>query len=134
MLPPTLNSAASPLIDGDDTPCAIQNEIPSHGDGEQSTNFGGPCPNWLHPPLPCTCENVFPVLCDVGFVVGGFGLGGLGLGGFAAAALATVICNPCSFESPLESVTETSKLKLPLAVGVPEIVPVLPPRTTPAGN
>jgi hypothetical protein len=34
----------------------------------------------------------------------------------------------------LESATETVKLKLPFAVGIPEIVPELAPRTTPAGN
>jgi len=77
---------------------------------------------------------VFPALCAVGFVVGVLDVGGFDAGGFAAGALATVICNACSFESPLESATETPKLKLPLAVGVPEIVPVLPPRTTPAGS
>jgi hypothetical protein len=31
--------------------------MPSQGDGEQSTKFGGPCPNCPHPPLCCKFEN-----------------------------------------------------------------------------
>jgi hypothetical protein len=39
----------------------MENAIPSQGDGEQSTKFGGPCPNCPHPPALCSSENVFPL-------------------------------------------------------------------------
>jgi hypothetical protein len=38
-------------MEGDFTFCAIQKEMPSHGEGEQSTKFGGPWPYPAHPPL-----------------------------------------------------------------------------------
>ena len=99
--------------------------MPLQGEGEQSTKFGGPCPNWLQPPLCCTFENELPPPDVVG--AGGAGGGGAGL-------LETVICKGCCLDSPLESETETAKVKLPLALGVPEMVPELPPRPTPWGN
>jgi len=43
------------------------------------------------------------------------------------AAFDTVICRDWCLDSPLESETEIAKLKLPLVVGVPEMVPVLSP-------
>jgi hypothetical protein len=38
-------------MEGDFTPWAIQKEMPSQGEGEQSTKFGGPCPYTPQPPL-----------------------------------------------------------------------------------
>jgi hypothetical protein len=52
----------------------------------------------------------------------------------ALAAFDTPICNGWSFDTPLESTTETAKLKLPLALGVPETTPVLSPSTMPGGS
>ena len=37
-------------------------------------------------------------------------------------------------DTPLESETKMAKLKLPVAVGVPEMVPVAVPRSKPVGN
>src|ERR1700719_4602045 len=133
---------ACPLIDGDWTPWVIEKEIPSQGEGEQSTKFGGPWPYWLHPPLCCKFESEVPPLetGDVGVVGDGVFGGGVAGGGLvgaglvAAAALATVTTSVCSLDAPLESETETPKLKLPLVVGVPEIVPVLSASDTPNGN
>src|SRR5947209_17091034 len=87
VLPPTLNIVAWPLSEGDCTPCVMENEIPSHGDGEQSTKFGGPWPNWPHPGLFCRFENEVPLPPAVG--VGG---GGVGLGLLESD---TVICSGC---------------------------------------
>jgi hypothetical protein len=97
--------------------------MPSQGEGEQSTKFGGPCPNWFQPPLRCRFENEFPPFCPPGVV----GAGVIGL-------LETVICNGCCLDTPLESETEMAKLKLPLALGVPEMVPELSLRSTPWGS
>jgi hypothetical protein len=47
---------------------------------------------------------------------------------------ATVICNACCFDTPAASETETEKLKLPLAEGVPENAPVLSAICTPCGS
>jgi len=47
---------------------------------------------------------------------------------------ATEICKDFWAESPLASETDTAKVKLPLALGVPEIFPVLSSRPTPPGN
>jgi hypothetical protein len=52
----------------------------------------------------------------------------------ALAAFDTAICNGWSFDTPFVSTTETPKLKLPLALGVPETTPVLSPSTTPGGS
>ena len=101
--------------------------MPLQGEGEQSTKFGGPCPNWLQPPLCWTFENELPPLCPAGGVGEGAGAGG-------AAALDTVICKGCCLDSPLESETEMAKLKFPLALGVPEMPPVLAARSTPCGS
>src|ERR1700716_1997860 len=96
--------------------------MPSQGEGEQSTKFGGPCPYWFQPPLRCTFENDFPPFCAG--VVGAVG----------AALLDTVICKGCCLDCPLESETARPKLKLPLVPGVPEIVPEVPLRATPCGS
>lgn len=48
--------------------------------------------------------------------------------------LATEICNDFWADLPLASETDTANVKLPLAPGVPEIVPVLSLRPTPPGN
>src|ERR1700716_4537172 len=96
-------------------------------EGEQSTKFGGPCPNWLQPPLCCTFENEGPAFCPAGGVGGGAGAGGAGL-------FDTVICKGCCLDSPLESETERAKLKVPLALGVPEMAPELAARSTPWGS
>src|ERR1700688_4739620 len=117
VLPPTSYSVACPLREGDATPWFIQNEMPSHGEREQSTKFGGPCPNSRQPPLCCRLEMEFPPFCPVGGAAGGL----------AVAAFDTVICRDWCLDSPLESETEIAKLKLPLVVGVPEMVPVLSP-------
>jgi len=130
VVPPTLNIVACPLIEGDWTPWVIEKEIPLHGDGEQSTKFGGPWPYWLQPPLCCKFENEFPPLP----VLGGVGAGEVGGGVPVVVASATAICSDCSLEFPLESETETPKLKFPLAVGVPEIAPVLSASATPCGS
>jgi hypothetical protein len=42
--------------------CAMENETPLHGEGEQSTKLGGPCPNWAQPPAFCTLEKDFSEL------------------------------------------------------------------------
>src|SRR5580693_2755685 len=109
---------ASPLREGEFTPWVIENEIPSHGEGEQSTKFGGPCPYWAHPPLFCRFPSTVPVgagLGGGGGAGGGAGLGGgAGVGGGAGAgACATAIWSDCCFESPVASDTEMPKLKLP---------------------
>jgi hypothetical protein len=64
VVPPTLKIVAAPLSDGEFTFCVIENEIPSQGDGEQSTKFGGPCPYCPQPPAFCKFPNEVP-----GFVV-----------------------------------------------------------------
>lgn len=92
--------------------------MPSQGEGEQSTKFGGPCPCCLQPPLCCTLENDFPPFCTTGVV----------------ELLDTVICNDCCLDAPLESETEMAKLKLPLAPGIPEMVPEVSLRSTPWGS
>jgi hypothetical protein len=99
--------------------------MPLQGEGEQSTKFGGPCPNWLQPPLCCTFENELPPPDVVG--AGGAGAGGAGL-------LETVICKGCCLVSPLESETEMAKLNIPLALGVPEMAPESAARSTPLGS
>jgi len=124
VLPPTLNSVAFPLIEGDWTPWVIEKEIPSHGEGEQSTKFGGPWPYLTHPLLLCKFESEVPPLP---------GLVGVGEVG-AVGASATFRARVCSLDAPVESETETLKLKLPLAVGVPEIVPVASARLRPCGS
>jgi hypothetical protein len=48
--------------------------------------------------------------------------------------LETAICNGCCCDVPLASVTETAKLKLPLALGVPDMFPELLDSPTPLGN
>jgi hypothetical protein len=101
----------------------MEKEIPLHGEGEQSTKFGGPCPNWLQPPLCCTFKNEFPAFCPPGAV--GAGVGGL---------FDTVICKDCCLDNPLESKTEIAKLKVPLALGVPEMVPEVALRIMPLGS
>src|SRR5712671_4041100 len=99
----------------------MEKAAPLQGEGGQSTKFGGPCPYWLQPPLCCTFENEFPA-----------GAGGAGAGG--AGLFETAICKGCCLDSPLESETEREKLKFPLALGVPEMVPELPTRPTPWGS
>jgi hypothetical protein len=64
----------------------------------------------------------------------GGGAGGGGAGLLAAAAFPTVNCSDLSTEAPLESETEMPKLKFPLAVGVPETIPVLLSMCTPCGR
>ena len=54
--------------------------------------------------------------------------------GFVFGALATVICRDCCLDVPTESETRMVKLKLPVAVGVPEMVPVADPRSRPVGR
>src|SRR5258707_1958714 len=92
--------------------------MPSQGEGEQSLKLGGPCPYCPHPLLCCKLENDFPLPPLVPPV----------------PEFATVISNACSLDRPLESETERPKLKFPVAVGVPEIAPLLTARRTPCGN
>ena len=153
MLPPTLNSVAWPLNEGDCTSCVIEKEIPLQGEGEQSTKSGGPWPNWLQPLLLCKFENELsplPVLGagDAGGGAGDAGAGAgddgageaeggagdVGAGVLAVVAFATVIWRDLSCETPLESEAETLKLKFPLAPGVPEMIPVLSASCMPCGN
>ena len=107
--------------------------MPSQGEGEQSTKFGGPCPYCPHPPALCKFENEFPL--GGGFDAGGAGGGedggggeegggGVGAGGAAVAACATAICIPFCVDTPLASETVIPKLKFPDTVGVPVTVPV----------
>src|SRR6267143_1216582 len=95
----------------------MEKAIPLQGEGEQSTKSGGPCPNWFQPPLRCTLEKEFAPFCPLG-----------------AGLFDTVICKDCCFDVPLESETESAKLKVPLALGVPEMVPEVALRTTPFGS
>src|ERR1700733_5964791 len=60
VIPPRLYWLASPLMEGDLTPWDIEKVMPSQGEGEQSTKFGGPCPYWPHPPLCCRLLKEFP--------------------------------------------------------------------------
>src|SRR3979411_997010 len=96
--------------------------MPSQGEGEQSTKFGGPCPYWFQPPLCCTFENDFAPFCPPVVV------------GAVVVAVETVISNDCCLDCPLESETERAKLKFPVALGVPEMVPELSLRATPWGS
>jgi hypothetical protein len=120
----------------------MEKSIPLQGAGEQSTKFGGPCPYCAQPPDAWRFENAFPPLesllgCGIlgagllgggllgGGLLGGGLLGGglVGAGALAAAWLATAICNDFSFEFPFTSDTDTPKLKLPDALGVPDTTP-----------
>src|ERR1700733_9729777 len=125
-LPPRFISAASPLIEGDWTPCAIEKVMLSQGEGEQSTKLGGRCPYWPQPPLCCKLVNEFPA-------AGGAGGAG-GVGGAEAAGAATVICPGCSLDCSLGSETARPKVKLPAVLGVPEIAPVAASRARPGGS
>src|SRR5579872_7272703 len=132
-VPPTQNTVELPLRDGDELFCVIENSIPSQGEGEQSTKFGGPCPYCPQPPTFCKFVRAVPPL---EFPLGaGLGAGaGLGTGagaGAGAGACAIAICNDCCLESPLASETDTPKLKFPAAVGIPETAPVALSRLTP---
>ena len=49
-------------------------------------------------------------------------------------AAETVIWKVCVPVMPLESVAVTPKLKVPVVVGVPETVPLVVPRASPAGS
>jgi len=70
-------------MEGDWTPWVMEKEIPSHGEGEQSTKFGGPWPYWPHPPLACKSEREVPLLAAL-VGVGLVGVGGVGeVGAFA---------------------------------------------------
>jgi hypothetical protein len=73
---------------------------------------------------------------DGGVFGGGFDGGGGGGGGglLLAAVCCTLIFRAVWVESPLASETETLKLKVPDAVGVPETVPELLSRLTPWGS
>jgi hypothetical protein len=64
----------------------------------------------------------------------GGGAGGGGAGLLAAVEFATVNCTDLSTEAPLESETEMPNVKLPLAVGVPEMIPLLLSMCTPCGS
>src|SRR5579871_2977873 len=144
--PPTQYTVAFPLNEGELIPWVIENSIPSHGEGEQSTKLGGPCPYWLQPPELCKFESwfpLFPPLLGAGFDGGGGDGGGFDGGGFAgggdggaggAGGCATLICSDCCFESPLESETVTPKLKSPAPLGVPATLPEVPLRFTPCGS
>jgi hypothetical protein len=90
--------------------------IPSQGEGEQFIKLGGPCPAAPQPLLFCRFENDFAL----------FG------GGFVEST--TVICKGCCLDSPFESATETAKLKVPGAVGVPEMFPVFASNWIPPGS
>lgn len=57
---------------------------------------------------------------------------GAGVAGAAATAKGTVAVADCADE--LESTTEMPKEKLPLAIGVPEMMPVSGARLSPAGS
>jgi hypothetical protein len=46
----------------------------------------------------------------------------------------TVIWRGCGLDSPVESDTVTAKPKFPVALGVPEMDPLVSPSCTPAGN
>jgi hypothetical protein len=133
-LPPTLNSVACPLKDGDCTPWFIQKEIPSQGDGEQVHKVWRSLSELTPPAAALQTGIELPAFCPLVGVAGGAGVGEVGVGGADAEALATVICSGCFLDIPFESKTETVKLKLPLAAGVPEIVPVWLPRSTPPGG
>ena len=50
-----------------------------------------------------------------------------------AAFSATFICKDCCLECPFESETATAKSEVPVAVGMPEIAPVVP-RRMPSGS
>jgi len=149
VLPPTQYTVALPLNEGELIPWVIENSIPSHGEGEQSTKLGGPCPYWLQPPLLCRFESWFPLLPLVlgdgldgggdeggGFAGGGFAGGGDGGGGGAgwAGGCATLICSDFWLEAPFESETVTPKLKLPAPDGVPDTLPDVALTFTPCGN
>src|SRR5437588_5801590 len=121
--------------------------MPLHGDGEQSTKSGGPCPNWPQPPAFCTLENDLPP-----FVLAPLDGPLLPLPDppllepepldplppeppLALVELsATEICSGFCFEFPFASRAETVKLKLPALLGVPEIVPAFSSSPTPSGN
>jgi hypothetical protein len=90
--------------------------IPSQGEGEQFIKFGGPCPAAPHPLLCCTFENDLALLGGV----------------FVESA--TAMSNGCCLDSPFESETDTPKLKLPAAVGVPEMFPVFVSNWIPPGS
>ena len=76
--------------------------------------MGGVSPYACHPPFCCRFENELPVL--------------------VTGAAETAICKDCCLDSPLESAVEMAKLKLPEAVGVPEMLPLAAPRSRPAGS
>ena len=57
---------------------------------------------------------------------------GVGVAGAAATVKGIVAVADCADE--LESTTEAPKEKLPLAVGVPEMMPVFGARLSPAGS
>ncbi len=45
-----------------------------------------------------------------------------------------VISKDCCLDSPLESETAMAKLDVPVAVGVPEMIPDVPPRAKSVGS
>ena len=113
-----------------------------HGDGEQSTKFGDPCPNWPHPLAFCRFEKdvpvvellfevpplpelppppVLPPLPDPPPLL-------------VVELSATVICVDFDCELALASETEIEKPNVPLVLGVPEIFPLPPLSETPAGS
>jgi len=90
----------------------MEKVIPSQGDGEQFTKFGGPWPAADHPTLFCRLVNEFPL--------------------FTIAL--TTICKGCWSDRPVESDAETVKAKVPAVVGVPEISPLVALSDNPEGS
>ena len=88
--------------------------MPSQGEGEQSTKSGGPCPYDAHPELCWRFENEFAVL--------------------VTGELATAICSGCCLDAPVESETNTAKLKFPVVLGVPAMAPLVSSSSTPVGS
>ena len=78
-VPPTQKTVELPLSEGDELFCVIENSIPSHGDGEQSTKLGDLCPYCAHPPLFCKLASAVPALALLG--------AGLGAGAGAGAGV-----------------------------------------------
>ena len=89
-MPPIQKTVALPLCEGELTPWVIENEMPSQGEGEPSTKFGGPWPYWPRPPVVCKFERTLPLgggEGDEGGLVGGGFPGAGGVGGVPLAAL-----------------------------------------------
>ena len=130
MLSPTLNSVACPPKDGD--PGSSRTKF--HRRATENRPQSLAVSVRIDPTRCCRLGVELPAFCPLVGVASGAGVGEVGVGGAGAEALATVICSGCCLDISFESKTETVKLKRPLAAGVPEIVPVLLPRSAPPGS